>query len=64
MCGEFMENLVISVDLSVNEVNMILTLMGKTATESNFYPILIKMKQQAQDQIDGYNKRLKEDGAI
>lgn len=64
MCGEFMENLVISVELSVNDVNMLLTLMGKTLTETGYYPIMIKMKQQAQDQIDGYNKRLKEDGAI
>ena len=59
-----MENLVINVSLSVNEINMILALMGKTATESNFYPILIKMKQQAQEQVDGYTKGLKEDGTI
>ena len=54
----------INVSLSVNEINMILALMGKTATESNFYPILIKMKQQAQEQVDGYTKGLKEDGTI
>jgi hypothetical protein len=59
-----MDNLVINVELSVNDVNMILALMGKTLTESNFYPIMIKMKQQAQAQIDGYSKRLKEDGSI
>lgn len=59
-----MDNLVIGVELSVNDVNMLLNLMGKTLTETGYYPIMIKMKQQAQDQIDGYNKRLKEDGAI
>lgn len=59
-----MDNLVIGVELSVNDVNMLLNLMGKTLTETGYYPIMIKMKQQAQDQIDGYNKRLKKDGAI
>ena len=59
-----MENLVINVELSVNEVNMILSLMGKTLTETGYYTIMIKMREQAQAQIDGYNKRLKEDGAI
>jgi hypothetical protein len=59
-----MENLVINVELSVNEVNMLLSLMGKTLTETGYYSIMIKMKEQAQAQIDGYNKRLKEDGAI
>jgi len=54
-----MDNLVISVELSVDEVNMILTLMGKTLTETGYYPIMIKMKQQAQSQIDGYNQSKK-----
>lgn len=59
-----MENLVITVELSVNDVNMLLNLMGKTLTETGYYTIMIKMRQQAQAQIDGYSKRLKEDGAI
>ena len=59
-----MDNLVINVELSVNDVNMLLTLMGKTLTETGYYPIMIKMKQQAQTQIDGYNERMKEDGKI
>ena len=59
-----MENLVINVELSVNEVNMLLSLMGKTLTETGYYTIMIKMREQAQAQIDGYNKRLKEDGTI
>ena len=59
-----MENLVITVELSVNDVNMLLNLMGKTLTETGYYTIMIKMREQAQAQIDGYNKRLKEDGAI
>jgi len=59
-----MNNLVINVELSVNDVNMILGLLGKTLTETNFYPIMIKIKQQAQAQVDGYNERMKEDGKI
>ena len=59
-----MDNLVINVELSVNDVNMLLTLMGKTLTETGYYPIMIKMKQQAQTQIDGYNERMKADGKI
>ena len=59
-----MDNLVINVELSVNDVNMILGLLGKTLTETNFYPIMIKIKQQAQAQVDGYNERMKADGAI
>jgi len=56
-----MENLVINVSLSVNEVSMILALMGKTTTESNHYPILIKMQQQAQAQINEFNEKMKLD---
>lgn len=56
-----MDNLVIGVELSVDEVNMLLTLMGKTLTETGYYPIMIKMKQQAQSQIDGYNQSTKTD---
>jgi len=59
-----MDNLVINVELSVNDVNMILGLLGKTLTETNFYPIMIKIKQQAQAQVDGYNERMKSDGAL
>jgi len=59
-----MENLVINVELSVNDVNMLLALMGKTLTETGYYTIMVKMREQAQAQIDGYSKRLKEDGAI
>jgi hypothetical protein len=59
-----MDNLVINVELSVNDVNMLLNLMGKTLTETGYYTIMIKMREQAQAQIDGYSKRLKEDGAI
>ena len=54
-----MENLVINVSLSVNEINMILALLGKTSTESNHYPILIKMQQQAQAQINEFNEKMK-----
>ena len=54
-----MENLVINVELSVNDVNMLLNLMGKTLTETGYYTIMIKMRQQAQAQIDGYNESMK-----
>ena len=49
----------INVSLSVNEINMILVLLGKTSTESNHYPILIKMQQQAQGQINEFNEKMK-----
>ena len=54
-----MENLVINVELSVNEVNMILSLMGKTLTETGYYTIMVKMKEQAQAQINGFNEKMK-----
>ncbi len=59
-----MDNLVISVELSVTDVNMLLTLMGKTLTETGYYPIMIKMKQQAQVQVDGFNQKVKENESI
>jgi hypothetical protein len=61
---KLMDNLVINVELSVNDVNMLLTLMGKTLTETGYYPIMIKMKQQAQTQVDGFNKKVKENESI
>lgn len=57
--GEFMDNLVINVELSVNDVNMLLNLMGKTLTETGYYTIMMKMKEQAQSQIDGYSQSMK-----
>ncbi len=59
-----MDNLVINVELSVNDVNMLLTLMGKTLTETGYYPIMIKMKKQAQTQVDGFNQKVKENESI
>ena len=61
---KLMDNLVISVELSVTDVNMLLTLMGKTLTETGYYPIMIKMKQQAQTQVDGFNQKVKENESI
>ena len=54
-----MDNLVINVELSVDEVNMLLALMGKTLTETGYYTIMIKMREQAQAQIDGFNEKVK-----
>jgi hypothetical protein len=48
----------------VNDVNMLLTLMGKTLTETGYYPIMIKMKKQAQTQVDGFNQKVKENESI
>ncbi len=61
---KLMDNLVISVELSVTDVNMLLTLMGKTLTETGYYPIMIKMKKQAQVQVDGFNQKVKENESI
>ena len=59
-----MDNLVINLELSVNDVNMLLNLMGKTLTETGYYPIMIKMKHQAQAQVDGFNQKVKENESI
>jgi len=59
-----MDNLVINVELSVNDVNMLLNLMGKTLTETGYYTIMVKMKKQAQAQIDGFNQKVKENESI
>ena len=56
---KLMDNLVINVELSVNEVNMLLNLMGKTLTETGYYTIMIKMREQAQAQINGFNEKVK-----
>ena len=38
-------------DLTIEEINALLNLMGKTATESGFFPLLVKIKEQAEAQL-------------
>ena len=40
-----------TLDLTFEEINALLNLMGKTATESGFYPLMVKIKDQAQAQL-------------
>lgn len=40
-----------TLELTLEEINALLNLMGKTATESGFYPLMIKIKDQAQAQL-------------
>ena len=44
-----MEN--ISLSLSLNEVNALLGVLGDTYTKSGTYPLLLKIKVQAESQI-------------
>jgi hypothetical protein len=38
-------------DLTIEEINALLNLMGKTATESGFFPLMVKIKEQAEAQL-------------
>lgn len=40
-----------TLELTLEEINALLNLMGKTATESGFYPLMVKIKDQAQAQL-------------
>lgn len=41
----------IKLELAVNEVNAILSILGDLPTKSNAYPLLIKIVQQAEPQM-------------
>lgn len=41
----------INLSLTLDEVNALLQLMGKTATESGFFPLMMKVKAQAEVQV-------------
>lgn len=41
----------IKLELSLDEVNGVLTLMGKLPTETNVWPLLAKIRSQAEAQI-------------
>jgi hypothetical protein len=38
-------------DLTIEEINALLNLIGKTATESGFFPLMVKIKEQAEAQL-------------
>lgn len=40
-----------TLELTLEEINAILNLMGKTATESGFWPLMVKIKEQAESQL-------------
>jgi len=40
-----------TLDLTIEEINALLNLMGKTPTESGFFPLMVKIGEQAQKQI-------------
>jgi hypothetical protein len=39
------------IELTIDEINALLNLMGKTATESGFFPLMVKIKEQAEAQL-------------
>lgn len=41
----------INLNLEVNEVNAILQTLGKLPTETGAYPLMIKIKEQAEAQL-------------
>ena len=46
-----MDNLPITLNLSVIEVNTLLQLLGETPTKMGFYPLAMKIKEQADAQV-------------
>jgi len=40
-----------TLDLTLEEINALLNLMGKTTTESGFFPLMVKVKEQAEAQL-------------
>ena len=41
----------ITLTLTLDEINGILNLMGKTSTDSGFFPLMMKVKEQAEAQL-------------
>lgn len=41
----------ITLNLTLDEVNGILNLMSKTETGSGFFPLMVKVKEQAEKQL-------------
>jgi hypothetical protein len=43
---------VITLELTVEEVNAILGVLGEMPTKSNAWPLVVKIKEQAEPQLD------------
>jgi len=44
---------VLTLSVSFNELNTILSLLGDLPTKTGIYPLLIKLKLQAEEQLQG-----------
>ena len=51
LSGTDMDNLPITLNLSVIEVNTLLQLLGETPTKMGLYPLAMKIKEQADVQV-------------
>ena len=40
-----------TIELTIEEINALINLMGKTPTESGFFPLMVKIGEQAEKQI-------------
>ena len=40
-----------TLELTLEEISALLNLMGKTTTESGFFPLMVKIKEQAEAQL-------------
>lgn len=40
-----------TIELTIEEINALINLMGKTPTESGFFPLMVKIGEQAKAQI-------------
>jgi len=49
--GLIEENFVIKLELSVEEVNAILNVLGELPTKSGAWPLVMKIKEQAEPQV-------------
>jgi len=43
---------VIQLELSAEEINFILTLLGDLPTKSGAWPLIVKIKEQAESQVE------------
>jgi len=40
-----------TIELTIEEINALINLMGKTPTESGFFPLMVKIGEQAKNQL-------------
>ncbi len=50
----------IIITLTVDEVNAILSTLGQLPTSSGAFPLLMKIKQQAESAVSSYNEEIAE----